>query len=152
VQELGGHIARQIAKLVNGNIPYHRCYVQFMNGGWPEAESSLFFIPLLPVNSVFFGSSTKSMKSAIDCWTVRKTAMCIACFAYSSSPSSSLGLGLGLGLLLVLVLILIFPFLSLSQPTSIPFCPFLLPVLLVGKDRGERAAVWCLAASCWVKP
>jgi len=32
------------------------------------------------------------------------------------------------------------------------FCPFLLPILLGGKGRGERMAVWCLVASCWVKP
>jgi len=34
VQELGGSTDRQIAQLVNGNIPYHRRYAQFMNGGW----------------------------------------------------------------------------------------------------------------------
>ena len=35
MQELGGSTARQIAKLVNGNVPYHRCHAQFRNGGWP---------------------------------------------------------------------------------------------------------------------
>ena len=32
MQELGGSIARQVAKLASGNIPYHRCHAQFMNG------------------------------------------------------------------------------------------------------------------------
>jgi len=38
---------------------------------------------------------------------------------------------------------------SLSQPRSFPFCPFLLPFLLGG--RGEPAAVWWSAASCQLK-
>ena len=39
----------------------------------------------------------------------------------------------------------------LSQPKSSPFCSFLLSIPLGGKARGERAAVWCLFASCRVK-
>jgi len=39
VQELGGSTARQLAKLANGNTPYHRHHAQFMNGGWPERVS-----------------------------------------------------------------------------------------------------------------
>jgi len=31
VQELGENIARQIAKLVKRNIPYHKRHAQFMN-------------------------------------------------------------------------------------------------------------------------
>jgi len=31
VQELGGSIATETAKLVNGNIPYHRCHAWFIN-------------------------------------------------------------------------------------------------------------------------
>jgi len=35
---------------------------------------------------------------------------------------------------------------------SFPFCPFLLPIPGDGgKEKGERVAVWCLVASCWVK-
>jgi len=37
------------------------------------------------------------------------------------------------------------------NPQVFPFCPFLLPVLLEGKGRGEQAAVWCLAGGCWIK-
>jgi len=32
---MGGSIARQRAKLANGNIPYHRHHADFMNAGWP---------------------------------------------------------------------------------------------------------------------
>ena len=39
MQEVGGSLARQIAKLDNGNIPYHKHHAQFMNGGWPGGES-----------------------------------------------------------------------------------------------------------------
>jgi len=31
VRELGGRIARQIARLTNGNVLYHRRHAQFMN-------------------------------------------------------------------------------------------------------------------------
>jgi len=34
VQELGGNIASQIAKLANGKIPYHKSHAEFMNGNW----------------------------------------------------------------------------------------------------------------------
>ena len=43
------------------------------------------------------------------------------------------------------VVVVVFPScllkLPFSQPTSFPFCPFLLPVPLRGKGRGERVAV-----------
>jgi len=32
VQELGGRLARHIAKLANGNIPYQGSHAHFMNG------------------------------------------------------------------------------------------------------------------------
>jgi len=40
VQELGGSIPRQTAKLANGNIPYHRCHAQFIGGGLAEGQES----------------------------------------------------------------------------------------------------------------
>jgi len=44
VQELGGSTARQIAKLANGNIPYHRCRAQFLNGvGGGVGQESIDF-------------------------------------------------------------------------------------------------------------
>jgi len=32
-------------KLANGNILYHRCHAQFMNGGWPEGRNLFFSFP-----------------------------------------------------------------------------------------------------------
>ena len=82
-------------------------------------------------------------------WVVRRILLYIVCFAYSLL--SLLILVLLVVLLLVLVICCLIK-LSLSQPTSSPFCPFLLPIPLgAGKGRGERVAGWCLVASCQVK-
>jgi len=66
VQGLGGSRARQIAKLVNGNIPYHGRHAQFMNGGWPgRGENCLFsweFVFSFVGFRVFFWSFAKSAK------------------------------------------------------------------------------------------
>jgi len=35
-------MARQRAKLANGNIPYYECHAQFMNGGLPGGRNMLF--------------------------------------------------------------------------------------------------------------
>jgi len=43
MQELGGSTPRQTAKMTNGNIPYHRCHAQFVNGDWPGGRRLLFF-------------------------------------------------------------------------------------------------------------
>ena len=72
----------------------------------------------------------------------------IVCFSYSL---------LYLLLLVVVLAVLVCSFcclikLSLSQLTSFPFCPFLLPIPLQGEGGGERAAVWCSVAGCQVKP
>jgi len=37
--ELGGSIAREIAKLANGNIPYCGRHAQFIEGGWPGGKN-----------------------------------------------------------------------------------------------------------------
>jgi len=39
----GESIARQIAKLANGNSPYHKLHAQFMNGSWPGGEICQLF-------------------------------------------------------------------------------------------------------------
>jgi len=63
VQELGGSTAWQIARLANGNVPYHRWHAQFMNGGClggRNLAAVLFTMssnPLLFRNSNFSGSS-----------------------------------------------------------------------------------------------
>jgi len=69
-----GSIARQIAKLANRNIPYHRHHAQFMSRGWLEGRKLfLFSVGLHPVLSrslnfsrslVFFGSIVKFRRSA----------------------------------------------------------------------------------------
>jgi len=54
MQELGGSLARQIAKLANAIFPYHRCYAEFMNGGWPgdrKLFALLFSMSLDPLLS-----------------------------------------------------------------------------------------------------
>jgi len=58
-------------KLARGNIPYHRCHAQFMNGGWPGGRNpficflfSLFSMSLkFSRSSAFFGSFAKFVKS-----------------------------------------------------------------------------------------
>jgi len=61
VQELGGSIARQIAKLADRNIPHHRCHAQFMNGSLLGGRRLLALLtsvssnPLLPRGSNFWG-------------------------------------------------------------------------------------------------
>ena len=64
MQELGGSIARQIAKLASGNIPYH---AQGIYGGWPGDRNPVFcefglFFPSW-VNSAKITNSAKFTKS-----------------------------------------------------------------------------------------
>jgi len=60
-------MARQIAKLAKGNIPYHGLHPQCMNGGWPGGRELFFFLisvnsdPLLFKTLGFFGSFTEVM-------------------------------------------------------------------------------------------
>jgi len=44
VQELGSSIRRQLAKLANGNIPYHKHHAAFRNGGWQGGRRLLAFL------------------------------------------------------------------------------------------------------------
>ena len=64
-------------------------------------------------------------------WAVRKKFYCVSCFAYSL-------------LYECYYFLCCFTKLSLSQPVSFPFCPFLLPIPL----RGEGWASGCLVLSC----
>jgi len=63
VQELGGSIAGQIAKLANGNIPYYRCQVYDLRLAKGRKLSALLVSvslnPLLSGSSNFFGSFAK---------------------------------------------------------------------------------------------
>jgi len=45
-------------KLANGNTPYHRCYIQYVNAGWPGGRN----FSMSSVNSV------KSASSMITAW------------------------------------------------------------------------------------
>ena len=47
MQELRGSTTRQLAKLADGNIPYHRHHAQFTNGSWPGAgRLSALLVPV----------------------------------------------------------------------------------------------------------
>ena len=78
----GGSLARQTAKLANGNIPYHKRRAQFMNGfgqGEKAIGSSQFpwvFESALGWEfELFFGLQ-------IGPWVVRKIVLYIVCSAY----------------------------------------------------------------------
>jgi len=62
VQELGGSTARQIAKLANRNIPYHRHHAQFTKAGWPGDRDLLFCVGL---NALLSESSNFSSSSGL---------------------------------------------------------------------------------------
>jgi len=66
VQELGGSIARQVDKLANGNIPYHKRHAQFMNvvGRGGRKLSAFWFSKRLNFSgsSALFQNFVKSMK------------------------------------------------------------------------------------------
>jgi len=103
-------------------------------------------------SSVFVGSFVKFTKSTISgfcdccsgigCKSVvggEKVVLYIVCFAYS----------------LLSLLVVVFSLLS-SQTVFIsthelPLLSISPPHPAGGKGRGERAAVWCFIASCWVK-
>jgi len=72
VQELGGSIARQIAKLASGNIPYHGRHAHFVSGGvgcWSRKLSALLVSvssnPLLSGISNFLGNFVKFRISGV---------------------------------------------------------------------------------------
>jgi len=44
----------QTAKLANEILPYHGCYAQFMNEGWPEGQESSFMLFSGVSNILFF--------------------------------------------------------------------------------------------------
>jgi len=146
---MGGSTARQTAEMANGNIPYHgRCarLMKRVGQGGRDLSFSSLEVQTFSGNSGFRGSVIAAQGLATN-WLLGGEKNCIVymvCFAQSL-------LSLLLLLLSILIVVSVFRWLSLSQPTGFPFCPFLLPVVLGGKGRGERAAVWYVAAACWVK-
>ena len=151
-------------RLAKGNIPYHGRHAEFVNGRWLGAGIlfySLFFCEFSHFSmslassakfvswakSVKFMSSGKPEGSAIAAWGLtanqssggEKTVLCAVCFAYSL-------------LLLVVVVFSCVLLNCLYLSPEVLLLSVLLPIPLRGKGRGERAAVWCLVASCWVKP
>jgi len=72
VQELGKSTLRLIAKLVNGNIPYHRHHAQVMNGVGRGGGLSAFWFSrvsnlLLAGNSNFFQAVNRSLGGEKNC-------------------------------------------------------------------------------------
>ena len=147
MQGLGGSTARQIAKVANGNIPYHRHHTQFMNRGWRGGRNAFFFsflrVRILSCLGLqtFLGVSSflgvlqnlqylRGLGSVIAAQGLATTqtsdgdkiALCIDYFVYSL-------LSLLLLLIVVVVVFCCLIKLSLSQPTSFTFCLFLLPIL-----------------------
>jgi len=57
VQELGGSIARQIAKLANGNVPYHRCHAYEWGLARGQESALLVSMSLNPLLSTSFNFS-----------------------------------------------------------------------------------------------
>ena len=61
----------QTATLASGNMPYHRCSVQFMNGGWlggRKASLSFWFSNLLLAESLnLFWAVNHSSGSEKNC-------------------------------------------------------------------------------------
>ena len=120
VQELGGSIARQIVKLANRNIPYHRSHAQFINGGRPRGRNPSALLFSVGLNPLLFGNLNFSgslvffvnfMKFAIsgfcNCCSVVglwETVLYIVCFAYWLLLLSLL--------LVVLLVVLVFALLS----------------------------------------
>ena len=96
VQELGVSIARPIAKLANGNMPYHRHHTQFTNGHWPGTGSyrlvSFLWVRLLshPGVQLFQGFCDFGVLCSllwdwlqISHQVMRKSVLYVVCFAYS---------------------------------------------------------------------
>ena len=57
MQKLGQSIARQLAKLANGDIPYHRSHDQYMNGGWLGGTKETALLGSVSLNPLLSGSS-----------------------------------------------------------------------------------------------
>ena len=81
----------------------------------------------------------------IGCQMVRKIVLNIVCLAYSLLSL----------LLLLLVVVVVFTLLSYEivfiSVHKFPLLSISPPHPAGGKGKDERAAVFCLAASCWVK-
>jgi len=80
MQELGGSIARKIAKLADGNVPYHRCHVQFTHGCWlGDRKLSSLFLSLVSVSL-----NPLSARSSDFFWAANQSSggkkMCFICF------------------------------------------------------------------------
>jgi len=70
-------------KMVNGNIPYHRCHAKFINRVGQGAGSLFFFFPISPFlwgSSSFceFGLSSVSLASYVKFSSLRKSAKSVS--------------------------------------------------------------------------
>jgi len=99
----GGIIAGQLAKLANGNIPYHRCHAQSTNGAWLGGRKISAFLSFHEfLNPLLAGSLNLFFGLRIGDWMVwKKVVLCLDCFPYSL-----------LSFLSSLVVAVIFPLLS----------------------------------------
>ena len=166
MQELGGSMARQTARLASGNVLYHGCHAQFRNGGWSGRRNTLFHeFQLSPLFFSFPGVRSfcefkllrKFHLSFLWVWQVLQNSwvwLNLWALGYLWIPWSLLVDWLLIGhqavrkiLLLVLHFHYYYDFLCcliklfLSQPMSIPFCPFSSPS---HQEEGEGGASGCL--------
>jgi len=65
VQKLRMSIARQLAKLAYGNIPYHRQHAQFMNGGWPGSRELYALLDAVSPNPLLYRHLNFSGNSSV---------------------------------------------------------------------------------------
>ena len=177
MQEVGGSIARQIAKLANGIILYHRCHAQFVNRSWPgRKQSSFLWVQILFLFLFFSGLWTCTWVWSFFQEFHRIFQIRMFCVLHSLPRDSLCNWSLGgekkncivcsLFCILIFLIIIIssssssiclccFLKLSLSEPTSFTFCPYVLLIPLWEEE--EQWASGCLVfsflvASCWVKP
>ena len=149
MQDLGGSIARQIAKLANRNIPYRGCHVQSMNEGWPRGRNlsfsfswvqilscpgvwtlpgAWFFSGVLPAKSASSGFCNRCSGTDSEL-VIRWWENCILyslCSIFSSSSISNISS------------VVLLNSVSTHEFTSCLFCS---PSHWRMKGRGERVAV-----------
>jgi len=130
-------------RLADGNIPYHGHHAQFMNGGWSGRRKLSAFLFSMSSNPLLAGSLNvfwaANLSSSGEEYRIVCSLFCI---------------------FIIIIIIIIITITSISFVVLLNWfylIPQVFPIVHCpshptgGKGRGEQVAVWCLAASCWVK-